>query len=195
MSVLRLGQIDLQEKKYDEALKDLTSLDVQKQLKGPMLQSFDFYTAQAFLGKADTVSALDLFNKAAQVEGAAEYTPEAFKEIGKIQTQNGQYKDAMDAYTKSMSLAGDDLLKAELTYRMAEDQFLLNQYTDAIKGFEDTIAKYPNSDFAQDALVNMLLAYFNLGQYDQLLSEYQKNAKQIKDDDASAFPLFDVQIH
>ena len=58
VSLLRLGQIDIQQKKYDEALKELTSINAQKQLKGPMLQSFDFYTAQAYMGKADTAAAL-----------------------------------------------------------------------------------------------------------------------------------------
>ncbi len=89
MSLLRLGQIDIQQKKYDEAFKELTSIDVQKQLKGAMLQSFDFYTAQAYLGKADTASALDYFQKAAQVDGATAYTAYAFEEMGKIQTQTG----------------------------------------------------------------------------------------------------------
>ena len=147
-----------------------------------MLQSFDFYTAQAYLGKADTASALDYFQKAAQVEGASAYTAYAFKEIGKIDAQNGHYSEAMDAYAKSMQLAKDDSLKGELTYRIAEVQFLSGQYADAIKGFGQVLDQYSGLGFTQDALANMLLAYFNLGQYDQLLNEYQKKLK-IKDDD------------
>src|SRR5579863_10181399 len=53
VDLLRLAQIDIQEKKYDEAVKELTSIDAQKQLKADMLQSFDFYTAQAYAGKLD----------------------------------------------------------------------------------------------------------------------------------------------
>ncbi len=127
VSLLRLGQIDIQQKKYDEALKELTSIDAQKQLKGAMLQSFDFYTAHAYLGKADTASALDYFRKAAQVQGASAYTAYAFKEIGKIHAQNGHYSEAMDAYAKSMQLVEDVSLKGELTYRIADAQFLSGQ--------------------------------------------------------------------
>lgn len=184
MSVLRLGQIDIQQKQYDEALKELTSIDSQNKLKGPMLQSFDFYTAQAYVEKADPVSALNFFQKAAQVEGATAYTADAFKEIGKIQAQGGHYPEALDAYTKAMQSAGDDFLKGELVYRIAEVQFLSGQYPDAIKGFQQVLDQYSTLSFAQDALANMLLAYFNLGQYDQLMSAYQKKSQSIKDDDS-----------
>lgn len=187
-SLLRLGQIDIQQRKYDEALKELTSIDIEKQLKAPplqaMLQSFDFYTAEAYLGKADTASALAFFQKAVQVSGASGYTANAYEEIGKVQAKNAHYSEAMDAYSKSMKLVDDTALKAELTYRIAETQFLSGQYTDSIKGFQQVIAQYPGLGFTQDALANMLLAYFNLGQYGQLLVEYQKNTNNIKDDEA-----------
>ncbi|MBF0570297.1 MAG: tetratricopeptide repeat protein [Candidatus Omnitrophica bacterium] len=183
MSLLRLGQIDIQQKKYDEALKDLTSIEAQKQLKGEMLQSFYFYTAQAYQGKIDIASALDYFQKAAQVEGASAYTAYALKEIGQIQAQNGHYSEAMDAYAKSMSLAGDDSLKGELNYRAAELQFLSGKYADAVKGFGQVISQYPNLEYTNEALANLLLSYFNLGQYDELLNEYQKDAQKIKNDD------------
>lgn len=133
VSLLRLAQIDIQQKKYDEALKELTSIDAAKQLKGPLLQSFDFYMAQAYKAKADTADALAYFQKASQVEGASTYTAYAFKETGRINAQNGHYSEAMDAYTKSMQAAVDDSLKGELTYRIAEVEFLSGKYADAIK--------------------------------------------------------------
>ena len=182
LSVLRLGQIDIQRKDYDGALKELTSIDVQKQLKGQMLQSFDFYTAQAYLGRADTASALDHFQRAAEVQGASDYTADALEEMGKIYASDRQYPQAMDAYSRSMQSAKEDSLKGELTYRVAEVQFLSGQYADAVKGFEQVIEKYPDLGFTQDALANVLLAYFNLGQYDQLLKVYQEKAKEIKND-------------
>jgi tetratricopeptide (TPR) repeat protein len=184
VSLLRLGQIDIQQKKYEGALKELTSIDAQKELRGPMLQSFDFYTAQAYLGNADTASALDYFQKAAQVKGAFACTAYAFKEIGKIHAQNGHYTEAMDAYAKSMQLAKDDSLKGELTYRIAEARFLSGQYADAIKGFGQVLDQYSSLGLTQDALANLLLAYFNSGQYDQLLKVYRQKAKYIKDDGA-----------
>jgi len=184
MGLLRLGQIDIQQKEYDEALKELTSIDAQRQLKGQVLQSFDFYTAQAYMGKADTADALVYFQKASQVAGVFAYSADAFKEIGKIDAQNGHYSDAMDAYTKSMQLAEDTSVKGELTYKIAELEFLSGKYADSIKGFEQVLDQYSSLGFDQDALANMLLAYFNLGQYDQLLSEYHQKAKELKEDDA-----------
>ena len=51
------------------------------------------------------------------------------------------------------------------------------------KDFRQVLDQYPSLGFTQDALANMLLAYFNLGQYDQLLNEYHKDVPKIKDDD------------
>ena len=183
VSLLRLGQMDIQQKDYNGALKNLTSIDTQKQLKGTMLQSFDFYTAQAYMGKADTASALDYFRKAAQVEGDPAVTAYASKEAGKIDAQNGRYSEAVDAYAKSMRVTQDSSLKGELTYRTAEAEFLLGKYADAIKGFRQVLDQYPSLGFTQDALANLLLAYFNLGQYDQLLNEYHKDVPKIKKED------------
>ncbi|MDE2028103.1 MAG: tetratricopeptide repeat protein [Candidatus Omnitrophica bacterium] len=187
VSVLRLGQIDIEQNKYDEALKELTSIDGQ-QLKGQMLQSFDFYTAQAYLGKKDMPDALSFFQKAAQVVGASDYSAYAFKEIGKIYAQQAHYQDALDAYNKALTLAADDPLKGELLYRIAEIQFLSGRYPEAVKAFERVIEKYPSLGFDQDALANTLLAYFNMGQYGQVLQVYQQYAKLIKND-VAFFPV------
>ncbi len=59
-----------------------------------------------------------------------------------------------------MQAAGDDPLKGELTYRIAEVQFLSGQYTDAIKGFEGLIDQYPQSEFTQDALGQYAFSLF-----------------------------------
>ncbi len=184
VSLMRLAQIDIQQKNYDQALKELTSVDAQKQLKGPMLQSFDFYMAQAYLGKSDSTDAMAYYQKATQVDGASAYTAYAWEELGKIEAQNGQYSNSMDDYAQSMKATEDDSLKAELTYRTAEDEFLSGKYGDAIKQFEQVLDQNSTFGFTQDALANMLLAYFNLGQYDQLIMVYQQRSPQIKNDSA-----------
>ncbi len=184
VSLLRLAQIDIQEKKFDEAIKELNSIDAANMLKGSMLQSFDFYIAKAYLGKSDTAAALEYFQKAQQVEGAGAYTADALKEMGQIHAQMGRYPEALDAYAKAMQATQDDALKVELTYRIAEVQFSSGKYDDAVKGFGLIIGQDPGSEFAKDALANLLMAYYNQAQYDQLLAAYQKYAPQIKDDES-----------
>jgi len=193
VSVLRLGQIDIQQGKYDEALKELTAVEAQDQLKGPMLQTYDFYEAQAYAGQGDMASALNFFQKAVAVSGASDYTAYAYEEIGKIEAADGHYSDALDAFAKSMAQATDASLKGELAYRTAEVQFLSAHYDEAIKGFADVIEQYPGLGFIQDALANMLLAYFNLGEYDPLLKAYEHYAPQIKNDD-SYFATHDAAV-
>ncbi|MDE1920866.1 MAG: tetratricopeptide repeat protein [Candidatus Omnitrophica bacterium] len=183
VSILRLGQIDIEQKQYDEALKELESVD-RKQLKGQILQSFDFYTARAYLDKGDRSSALTFFQKASAVQGASGYTADAFREIGKIEVQGGHDQEALDAYSKSLALAENDSLKGQLHYRIAAVLFLSGQYDGAIKEFNRVIKGYPALGLNEDALANLLLAYFNLGQYGQLLDEYHKYASRIKDDES-----------
>jgi tetratricopeptide (TPR) repeat protein len=183
VSILRLGQIDLQLKKYDEALKEFTSIDEQH-LKGQVLQSFDYFIAKAYLGLGDNASALSFFQKASGVADAADYTADAYKEVGKIQSQGKHFDEALNAYASASKFAKDDALKGELSYRMAELEFLSGKFDEAIKGFEQVIEQNSKDGFLEDALANMLLAYFNLGEYDQLLSAYKKNLTSIKDEDA-----------
>lgn len=183
VGVLRLGEIDVQEKKYDEAIKELGTVDAAG-LKGQTLQSFDFYKAKAYLGKGDLASALNFFQQAVGAANASDYTADAYKEIGKINVEQTHYKEALDAYGKAMPAAQDAGLKGEIIYRRAEAQFLSGQYADAIKGFGQVLDQYSTLGFSQEAMANMLLAYFNLGQYDQLLAQYQKFGAAIKDDAA-----------
>ena len=193
LSVLRLSQIALQQQNYDDALKNLNSSDMIKKVSGAMLQSYDFYIAKAYAGKADNANALAYYQKASQVEGTFAYTADALKEIGKIDAQNGKYDDAMQAYTQSLKAADDDTLKGELSYRMAEVSFLSGKYADAIKGFEQVVDQYPTLGFTLDALSSMLLSCFNLEQYDQLLAAYQKYSSLIKQDE-SCFGIHEAAI-
>jgi len=185
VSVVRLGQIDIRQKKYDEAIKELSSIDAASQ-KPEIQQSLDYYIAQAYDGQSDAAHALDFYQKASLVQGASSYTAYAFEQIGNILTKSAKYPDALDAYTKAQQSTQDKALKDELTYKTAQTQFLSGQYNEAIKDFQLLVGQ--SSPFAQDALANMLLAYFNLSQYDQLIQEYKKNAAQIKDEE-SYFPV------
>ncbi len=189
-ALLRLGQSYIQQKKYDEALKELTSIDREARLKGQMLQSFYFYIAEAYRGKNDSTAALDYFQKTCEVKEASLHTPYAFQEIAEIAVQNAQYKEAIEAYLKAAQAAQQDSLKGYLIYKLGETQFLSGNYAEAINQFHQVLEKYSTLEIAKDALTNALLAHFNLAQYDELLTEYQNNAKFIKEEG----PYFDIHF-
>ena len=70
-----LGQIDIQEKKYDEALRNCRPLILQETINGLFFNPLISMKAQAYLGKADAATALTYyFEKAAQVTGASGVT-------------------------------------------------------------------------------------------------------------------------
>ena len=189
-ALLRLGEIYVEQNKFDEALKELTSIDTESRLKGQMLQSFDFFIGRSYRGKSDQNSALQFFEKATGVADASTYTTHAFEQIAEIQREGAHYNEAVEAYTKAAESAQDENRKGYLLYKFGETRFLSGNYDDAIKQFRQVLEQYPAIAVAKEAVTNLLLAYFNLAQNDQVLTEYQSNAKFIKDED----PYFDVHF-
>ncbi len=51
--------------------------------------------------------------------------------------------------------------------KLAKGDFLI----DAIEKFKKLIAEFPNSDLADDAMYNIALAYFNMGQFEKAIEE------------------------
>ncbi len=182
-AALRLGQIYIEQKMYDQALKELTSVD-QQPLKGQQLQSFDYYMGKAYRGKNDTPQALVFFQKAADTPDASTYTADALQELAELYTQNSQYDEAIETYTKAVASTQEQSLKAYYTYKIGETQFLMGKYPEAIKQFHLVLEQYPTLAVNKDALTNLMLSYLNLGQYEILLQEYQGNTKSIKDEAA-----------
>ncbi len=187
-ATLRLGQIYIEQGRFDDAIKELTSADP-AQLKAETLQSFYFYIGKAYRGKNDAASALKFLQKASEVTGVQAQTPYAFQELAEVHVQNKEYKEAVEAYTKALQATQEDSLKGYLLYKLGEAQFLSENYAEAINQFNQVLTQYPNLEITKDALTNLLLAHFNLAQYDQLMTAYQNNAKLIKEDGAYT-PVF-----
>ncbi len=188
--LLRLGQVYIQQKQYDAALKELTSIDPAARLTGPELQSFYFYTGKAYRGRGDLSPALVYFQKAFETSDAHAHTPYAYQEFAEIRVEADQYKEGIEAYTKAAQSVDEESLKGYFAYKVAETMFLSGDYAGAIDGFHQVLARYPGLDIAHGALANLLLAHLNSAQYDQVLAEYAANAALIKDDAGSFSPHF-----
>lgn len=181
-AILRTAQIQVRQKNFDEALKELTSVDMRNSLHGQQLQSFYFYAAKAHRGKGNVSAALADFQKAFDTPDASTYTVFALMEYGELQVQSGYYKEAGDAFERAIQIAADKNLRGYLLYKRAETLFMAGKYDEAIAGFQEVLGQYPKLKVVKDALANMLLALFNKGKYDDVLAEYQKNASVIKED-------------
>ncbi len=180
-AVLRIGQIHLQEKNYDEALKEFTSIDFETRVKGETLQAFFFYVAQTYLGKNDNVNALTYFQKATSVADSTFYAAHAWQGIAEIDVQDKKYPEAVDAYTKGAASAQDDALKSYLIFKTGETYFLSGDYAKAIEQFRQVVDQFGTQDVAHNALANIFLAQLNLGQYQEVLTQYQTSLPTIKE--------------
>lgn len=189
-ALLRLGQIYISQKNFDEALKELTSMDADARLKGQLLQSFQFYIGKIHLEKKDLVNAFEHFEKASQVTEASAYTANAYEQMAEIYISNMQYEEAIEAYRKAIQSATDESLKGYFIYKLGESCFLAGKYPEAIGQFQQILTQYPNYEVVREAVTNLLAAYFNLNQYDQVISEYQHNASFIKEEE----PYFNIHL-
>ena len=192
-ALLRLGQIYIQQAKFDEALKELTAIDSESKLKGENLQAFYFYIGKAYRGKNDFLSAVNYFQKAAQAADASQQTPYAWQEIAEIHAKNAEYQEAVDAYAQAIQYTHEDNLKGYLIYKLGETQFLAGFYEQATNQFKQVLQQFPALDIAKDAFTNLLLAYFNLKQYAPLLTDFNNNIKLIKED-GSYFAIYFIVV-
>lgn len=189
-ALLRLGQIYLSQKNFDEALKELTSKNVDARLKGQFLQSFRFYTGKIYLEKKDSAKAFEYFEKASQVADATTYTANAYEQMAEIHISNSQYEKAVEAYSKAIQSTTDQSLKGYFIYKLGESYFLAGKYQEAIGQFQQILTQYPNYEVVREAVTNLLAAHSNLNQYDQVISEYQHNASFIKEEE----PYFNIHL-
>lgn len=181
-AVLRIGQIQIAQGQFDDAIKELNSIDFQNKLTGELLQSFYFYLGKAHSGKNDLDIALTYFQKATQVPDIATYSTYSFQEIGEVHTKAGRWKEALDSYTKALASAQDNELKSLLTYKLGETLFLSGDYDASINRFREVLAQFPDAKITKESVANLLLAHLNLNHYDQLLNDYQVQSQFIKDE-------------
>ncbi len=182
-AVLRLGQIAFGQKQYDQAIQELSSVNFEERFKDQLqvLQSFYFYLAKSFRGKGDWSSALNYFQKAAKLEGVSTNTANALQEAGEIYSQNAQYQEAVESYGQAIQAADGHTLKAYLIVKLGETHFLAGEYERSISVLRQIVEKYATLEITKDALANILLGYSNLGQFEQVLAEYNSNANLIKE--------------
>lgn len=105
--------------------------------------------------------------------------PYPFNILGRIYLDNGEYKEAIDAFQKAISL-NNSFLPAYANLGAA--YFLAQDYTSAIDHFSNALKKYPNS---YDLNYGMAVAQESYGDVAKAMAHYTK-CQEIRPDDNNA---------
>lgn len=96
--------------------------------------------------------ALGAFLEISQKYPMAPEAPMAVYEIGSIYAQNGQYKDAVDAYDRVLEQFGENPMRKQAQFQKAVQLANLGQNVEAAREFDTFARLYPGDDNAQVAL-------------------------------------------
>lgn len=78
--------------------------------------------------------------------------PMAVFEIGSIYAQNGQYKDAVDAYDRVLEQFGENPMRKPAQFQKAAQLANMGRNSDAAREFDTFARQYPGDDNAPEAL-------------------------------------------
>ena len=191
-SKINLGRIHRAESyfsfgKYDEALAGLNAIP-DANLEDALRQIVYFYQAKCHKARQEEQTSIELLKKAAQLV-ASDYTAQAYIEIGNIYAEYPQYDTAIEFYQQAYDHSTAKEVQAFALYKEGEMRFLADQYEQAVEMFKKVLEQFPEQAIAEDSSANLLLSLFNLGQYDNVITEYQNRQSSIKED-ARFFAVF-----
>jgi len=122
-------------------------------------------------------------------------------QLGQQHYREGQFKEAIDVYQRSLVLlqgTGDNARLGEVFYQLGNSYYQLNQYLDGLKAYEQALAaRRAIADQAgEGTLLNSIgRIYDKLNQPRQALKAYERALeirREIRDDQGEAITLADV---
>ncbi|MFH1867580.1 MAG: tetratricopeptide repeat protein, partial [Candidatus Omnitrophota bacterium] len=182
ISALRIGQSFFLTERYDEALRYFTDVKEDK-LDTNFRQILYFYTGKSYRAKANKDKALDYYKKAQGLSEGGRYKVYALLEIADIFIEASDYKKAIEYYDKAYSASETDELKAFTLYEKGKAYFSSGDYLNSAETFKRVFKEYPGQDISKDAMANLLLSFFNMSKYEDLIIEYQNSQGLIGGDE------------
>ncbi|MFC1808168.1 tetratricopeptide repeat protein [Candidatus Omnitrophota bacterium] len=192
MSNLRIAQIFSEKKEFDKALEHFKAIK-EDTLDADYKQMLFFYKAKTYNSMDDNDRAIVFFEKAAGVKPGGQYTVYSFIEIGDIHFERSDYRRAVEYYTRAYKDSGASAEHKYVSlYKKGEVQFKDADFKDSAKTFTQLLAEYPDRNLSKDALVNLLLSYFNMSRYDDVILVFDKNKKLLEENGLFFEPYYIV---
>ena len=178
MSHLRLGQSFFAVDQFGQALSSLHAIK-EEQVEPGFRATYLFYLGKVFQALKDEPKAFEYFQKVASVPTKGEFTAQAFFEMGVILTGQQDYRKALEFFSQSANAAETAQLKTIALFKQGEVQFLAENYAGSLGVFKRLLKQHADNIQREDVIANILLAYFNLAQYEDVVQEYRQHEKEL----------------
>jgi len=169
---LRLGQIYFVQNNFQEALNELGKVNVDKLPKEELKQSYHFYMGRNLAGLEQYDKALPELQKAVAFDKNFPHTAQGDLILGDIYVKLAQPSEALAAYQKAAEISTDEQIKIWATFKTGEAKFAAGAYEEAINIFNQFIAAYPTHQLSREATIDLMSAYFNVGNFDAVQSTF-----------------------
>jgi len=125
--------------------------------------------------------AINEFEKVTAYSPTSDDAKEAIFFIGESYRERGQYKKAESTYNRLLDGFPGLLFRDKVLYYLAQTQFEQQNFNYTSKNLKLLIDTYPNSNFSKMALSQYLECLYKLNQFDNVIIEGKKIARNYKD--------------
>lgn len=166
-----------------QSVPDVLNGFMSKYPNNPNKLEIENLLVNSYITSKNYKEALILLERNKKIGGGTAYQKVAFYRGLELFT-DGEYKDALGLFKKSITEAKDPKFTARATFWKAETDYVLEDFSSALASFKQFLTLPQASETTEFATANYNIAYahFKLKEYDQAAGFFQKYTESSKDD-------------
>ncbi len=166
-----------------QTVPDVLSAFLEKYPSNPNKQEVETLLINSFITSKNYKGALALLEKNSSFANKQAYQKVTFYRGLELYT-DGNYKEALAMFKKSIAEPRDSKFTARATFWKAETEYVLDNFSESLLSFKQFIA-FPESKITpefKNSNYNLAYSYFKLKEYDQAAIYFQNFTVAVKED-------------
>ena len=186
-----LAEIEYEEGNYDSAVGRLDALMAQK-LDRDLRERVINRMGWCLLGRNQDLAAAEMFEQLLRDFPNSTFIGVAAYQAGEIRLARKEYKDALQLFDTSRSVATTEQVVQQAWLRQAECLTYLDRWDEAERQFSTFFSKYQTSDFTRRCVMWLGWSQENLQRYEQSIANYRIVLRGGRRDELSARSQFQI---
>ena len=179
VAYLRLGQAHFFISQYDDAFNALSQVD-HATISPDLLPTLDFYLGNVQYKRKENESALQFLTQVIENKTQNPFAVRAYLMQGDIYVENADYDHAIKQYQNAQSRGENVKIKSISLYKMGEAEFAAGRYKESAATFQALTQQYPKQEIVNDAFINLLTSYYNLGDFEKVITSFTEYKKAVQ---------------
>lgn len=166
-----------------QSVPDVLTVFMEKYPFNPNRDELEQLLVSSFITSKNYKGALELLNKNKNTRNNSVYQKVAFYRGLELYT-DGNYKEALVLFKKSVELLRDPFFTARATFWKGETEYVLDSFNESLLSFKEfiEIEEAKNTPEFKNVNYNLAYAYFKLKEYDQAATYFQNFVTTTKQD-------------